>query len=305
MVCLKTPRAAATGMSTSFAREVIATCTQSQSRMQAVADLLLLNSDVRPVTSESLAVFRESYSKCRETVITRTKGLLVITGRINEQLHNVLSKWQDVCICISDMCELVVGLIECCAHAAYLVAINKPNCRPAQAGLVDSYRLCRAHTEIELSSKQFKQLTIHELTPTVLVQICSDINKNLTILTECCRAASEESSDSYDQEQFRLCVKSFTTNASCFLNSIRCFKVRPEPMLYGRCIGFYDALTSSTKALVNFATEDPFLGKPAVLSPEGTEAKKVIFGRYNEGLLGIMKGDRDPPPGQRPPRTDI
>ncbi len=293
MVCTKRLRVSASGMSTSYAREVVATCTQSHCRMQCVADLLLLNSDVRPVNAESLAVFHDSYSKCRETVITRTKGLLVMTGRINEQLHNVLSKWLDVCNCILDMTELVVGLIECCAHAAYLVAVSKPNCVPAQAGVVDAYRIRRAHSEIELLSNHFRHLTIHELTPSVLMQICSDISKNLTVLTDCCRVASENTADVFDQEQFRMCVKSFTNNASCLLSSIRCFKAKPTAQYYGRCIGFYDALTASTKALVNFATEDSFLGTPATLTSEATEAKKSIFSEYgthsNKGRLSASK----------------
>ncbi len=204
----------------------------------------------------------------------------MLTGRLNEQLHDVTTRWHDVRVGVTDVCELVVGLVECAAHAAYLVAVAQAQCVPAEPGVVDAYRLRRAHAEIELRAKQFKNLTLAELSPATLVTICSEVNKNLTVLTECCKTGSENSGDPFDQEQFRLCVKSFTTAASTLLSGIRSFKATPTQRHHRRCAAFYDALTASTGALVTFATEDAFLGKPAVLSPEGTEAKKAIFGEW-------------------------
>ncbi len=277
MVCIE--RADTGGMSSSYAREVTSVCTHNQARIQAVADLLLLSTELRPISTDGLSVFRESYSKCRETIITRTKGLLVLTGRINEQLHSVLSKWHDICTCIEDMGELVIGIIECCTHAAYLVTINKPNCCHAEPGLVDHYKICRANLEIQLSCQQLKQSSTAELTPAVLVQICSDINKHLSILTDCCKIASEKSTNPHDREQFKLCVKSYSANASCFMLGIRYFKKEPTDVHCGRCVGFADSLLASTNALINFATEDEFIGKSATLTSECEDIKKSIFGK--------------------------
>ena len=267
-----------TVMSTARAREVVSACNRGQARMQAVADLLLLTSDSRPVTTESLSFFGESYPKCRETIITRTKGLLVLTGKIHDQLHSVTAKWHDVCVCVQEICELVVGLTECSAHAAFLVAVNKSQCVIAVAGIVDQYKICRANVEIDLCCKQVQQATCEELSPPVLVQICSDINKNLTILTECCKNASEKTDDVNNQDQFKLCIKSFTSCASCLLSSIKCFKAQPTEIHLQRCIAFCEPLRHSTQATVNFATEEQFIGKPAILTQEAKEAKKSVLG---------------------------
>ena len=277
MVCLSSTEEPV--MSTTHAREVVSTCNRGQARMQAVADLLLLTSDLRPVKTESLSVFGESYPKCRETIVTRTKGLLVLTGKINEQLHSVTAKWHDICVCLQDICELVVGLTECSAHAAYIIAISKPQCTPAVSGIIDQYKISRANVEIVLCCKQLHQATKEELPPAFLVQICSDINKNLTVLTECCKNASEQTEDENSQDQFKLCIKSFTSCASCLLSSIRCFKAQPTEVHLQRCLSFCEPLRASTQAVVNFATEEQFIGKPASLTQDSKEAKKSVLGK--------------------------
>lgn len=247
--------------------------------MQAVADLLLLTSDSRPVTTESLSsFFSGSFPKCRETIVTRSKGLLVLTEKINEQLHSVTAKWHDICVCVQDICELVVGITECSAHAAYLIAVSKPHCAGAEAGIVDQYKVCRANVEIDLCCKQICQSSVDELCPQLLVHICSDINKNLTILTECCKDASENTNDIYSQDQFKLCIKSFTSCASCLMSSIKCFKAQPTETHQLRCITFCEPLRHATQAAVNFAIENQYIGKPSILTPEAKEAKKSVLG---------------------------
>ncbi len=278
MVCVK--EASEPVMSTTHSREVVSTSIRGQARMQAVADLLLLSSDLRPVTTQSLSVFGESFSKCRETIITRSKGLLVLTGKINEQLHSVTAKWQDIGVYLQDICELIVGLTECCAHAAYLIAITKPNCISATPGIIEPYKICRANVEIQLLCKQLTQSTREELTPPLLVSLCLDINKNLTIMTESCKLASEKTEDLNNQDQFKLCIKSFTACASCLLSSIRCFNAKPTEVHYQRCIGFCEPLVASTRAMLNFATEDYFIGRPARLTSDGRDAKKVVLGEH-------------------------
>ena len=148
--------------------------------MQAVADLLLLTNDLRPVTTESLSVFGQSYSKCKDTIIDRTKGLQVLTGKIHEQINNIASKWQDICMCLQEICNLVVGLTECCAHAAYLIAVEKYECQAAVMGITDLYKISKARADIDLGCSRLNNLQVEDITPAVLVQIGQDLNMHLT-----------------------------------------------------------------------------------------------------------------------------
>ena len=265
-------------MSTCHAREVVLACKLSQQRMQAVADMLLLTSDMRPVHSDKVLVHNDSCPKYRDTVVTKTKGILVATSKINELVYTVTARWQDVCLCIQDICELVVSLVECCAHLAYLVGIRSPAATPAIPGIIDPYKLRRAGLSVELGCHRLRQTSREILSPPVLVQICSEVSSSLSELTESCKKASELASDAGDQDQFKHCIKSFTACGSCLLSSIKCFKRQPTELHRQRCINFSEPLLASVKGMVSFATEEQFIGKPAVLPADGKENMKAILG---------------------------
>ena len=260
-------------------RKVVSTCNQCQAKMQSVADLLLLTSDIRPILTENQAVFSVSFANCKEAIIAKTKGLAVLVNEVNMHLHSVTARWEDVIHCIHHICEHVVGLTENCAQAAYLIAISKKHCEPAVPGIVDRYQLSCANLNLEICCTRLKTSLKEELTPPVLVDICSDMSKSLSVLTECCRKASECSSDTCNRDQFKLCIKSITSCASCLMASIKTFKSQPTEAHHRRCGGFCDPLIAACQALVTFATEETFLGKPASLTSDAKEANQVILGK--------------------------
>jgi hypothetical protein len=265
-------------MSTCHAKEVVLACKLSQQKMQAVADMLLLTRDMRPVHNDKVSAPGESYPKYRDTVVTKTKGLLVATGKINELVYSVTARWQDVCSCIQDICELVVSLAECCAHLAYLVGVHNPLATAAVAGVIDQYKLKRSNLDIELSCQRLKQTNREMLVPPLLVQICSTVSSNLYELTESCKSASELATEAHDQDQFKHCIKSFTASGSCLLSSIKCFKRQPTELHQQRCINFCEPLLAAVRGMVSFAVEEQFLGKPAVFPTEARDNTKGILG---------------------------
>ena len=264
-----------------LSREVATTCDMCQLKVQAIAELLLLTSDLRAVTSETLKVKGESFSQCQDIVVARTKELTVAINGISTLLHSITAKWNDICERIVEICDLLITLIECCSHSAYLVGaqlhtdgLTTTNKKP----VIDKYCVCRASIDIDVSCARVKHSSLDELSPHALVKICSDISKNLSLLTECCREASETVPDNSDQEQFKLCVKSITSNASCLLASIRSFKSRPTETLHRRCIAFGEALTVSTNALVNFAIEPEYIGPPICVTSKAKSVQSSILG---------------------------
>ena len=271
------------------ARDVVIACKNSISKMQSVADLLLLsNNNIRPVVIDSLTQLCDAYPQCSESIVTQMKGLLVLTSRIQGYLQNTTSKWDEICTCIQDITEIVVGLIELCSDAAYLCVLSKPSCLPLIPGIVDSYKVSRANLEIHLSCQQIEQLSYTELTPLLLVQLCYNINKNLAILTECCKQASDRTNDQYNEEQFKLCAKSFTACGSCVVSSIKSFKAQPSEATRQRCVKFCEALSASTDALVGFATESQFGWKAGTITPQAEEAKKAILGKHDFSKLVLL-----------------
>ncbi|XP_071943533.1 talin rod domain-containing protein 1-like [Antedon mediterranea] len=251
-------------------------CELCATRMQAVTDLLLLTSDLRPVNSESLSVFGESYSKCREIIIARSMGLTVFTRDIMNQLRS--NRLKDVSDTLKDLTDVVIRIVECSSHAAYLAAITELGSVPALPGIIDKYKVTRAKVDIELASNRFHLTPLSELSPQVLVNISEELIKNLETLTHACKLASDASEDQFHKEQFRLSLKNVTACTSSLLSCIRRYKSTLDEQSRARCISFSKPLVQSCISLVDYATEAEHIGLPAELPDSSRRIQTAILG---------------------------
>ena len=278
MVCLTGELVS--GMTTTPSYIVVNACNRSQGRMQAVADLLLLASELRPVNTRNVTICQRSYSDCRDTVTARTKSLILLSEGLKRNLYDrTTGGWSIIAQNVNEICDVMVGVIECCAHGTYLNVVEMHHCQAIIPGIIDKYVICRCHAEIANVCNTIKTTRPEDLTQEVLLSMCEDVRKFLAVLTEVCHAASNNTYlEPSDQDQFKLCVKSFTSSASCFMSSIKTFKSQPSHALHRRCVSFANALVATTSATVDFATEDQFTGRPSVLTREGKETKRAILG---------------------------
>ncbi|XP_028648297.1 talin rod domain-containing protein 1 [Erpetoichthys calabaricus] len=251
-------------------------CDICKSKMQLVADLLLLSSETRPViSSEGLSV-GETFEKCRDTIIARTKELSILTHDIQSHLN--MGKFSEVGERLMEMGDLVVSLTECSAHAAYLAAVEAPGSQAALPGLVDRYKVTRCRHEVEQSCGTLRTMALGDLTPQLLLEVSQNMSRNLKTLTDVCAVASEKSKDKFAKEQFKVSVKLMSTSASALLACVREVKTSPSELTRNRCVLFGGPLVQSVHALVGFATEPQFLGKAAAISPEGKAVQTAILG---------------------------
>ncbi|NXQ83230.1 TLRN1 protein, partial [Nyctibius grandis] len=257
-------------------KKLISICDHCKIKMQLVADLLLLSSETRPVNTESLSVFGESFEKCRDTIIARTKGLSILTHDVQSQLN--MGRFGEVGESLMEMGELVVSLTECSAHAAYLAAVETPGAQPAMPGLVDRYKVTRCRHEVEHGCGVLKTTPLSDMSPQLLLEVSQNMSKNLKFLTDACVLASEKSKDKFAKEQFKLSVKCMSTSASALLACVKEVKTSPSELTRNRCVLFSGPLVQSVYALVGFATEPQFLGKAATINPEGKAVQTAILG---------------------------
>lgn len=212
-------------------------CDMCKSKMQLVADLLLLSSDNRPVHSDSLSTASgQSFDKSRDAVIARTKGLSILTHDVQSQLN--MGKYAEVGDSLGEMCELVVALVESSAHAAYLAAAEAPGSQAAVAGLVDRYRLSRARHEVEQSCGLLRTAPVCELSPPLLLELSRSLSRGLRGLTDACVLAADSSRDRFSREQFKLSVKCMSSSATALLACVRELKARPCEAARARCVLF-------------------------------------------------------------------
>ncbi|XP_022106522.1 mesoderm development candidate 1-like [Acanthaster planci] len=252
-------------------------CNLCTAKMQTVADLLLLTSDTRPVNTDNVTgAVGESFSKCRDTLIAKTKGVGILSREI--RLQFLSGKLQETAEMLNELTDLVVNIIECSSHAAYLAAISESGSKQAVPGIIDRYKISRARFDIEHCCMRLQYTPLMELSPQVVVDISTEIAKNLTILTNASKLASDASDDPFHKEQFKLAIKSVTSCTSTLLLSIRRYKVTLDEANRGRCITFAKPLVQSCQALVEYATEREHIGTPAQLSESGRKIQTAILG---------------------------
>ncbi|KAJ7311066.1 hypothetical protein JRQ81_006664 [Phrynocephalus forsythii] len=176
-------------------KKLVSICDHCKVKMQLVADLLLLSSESRPVHAESLSACGESFEKCRDTIIARTKGLSILTHDVQSQLN--MGRFAEVGEILAELGELVVSLTEYSAHAAYLAAVETPGAQPASPGLVDRYKVTRCKHEVEHGCGVLKSTPLAEMSPQLLLEVSQNMSKNLKFLTDACVLASEKTKDSW------------------------------------------------------------------------------------------------------------
>ncbi|CAG2058655.1 unnamed protein product, partial [Timema podura] len=228
--------------------------------------------DTRPVRTASLSVFGESVARCRDTVASRTRGLSVLLRDLAALTHKDTLTIREIRVCVEEICDLVVSLTECCAHAGYLLAVLQDGSTPEVPGAVDRYQLCRAAAEIEHKTGLLRTYRLHTITSLQLTDICINVTESANILTDSCLKAADEALQSNTREQFRLCLKSVVAALNTFCGSIKFLKDLPDECNYRACQVFGEALTTTCNALAVFATQDSKLtGTSAKLSPAGID----------------------------------
>ncbi|XP_041356026.1 talin rod domain-containing protein 1-like [Gigantopelta aegis] len=285
-----------TVMNSDSSRLVVTTCDLCHSKLQTIAEILLLSCEARPIVCDEITPFSKSYSRCRDDIFERLKVLSNVVKDLMSQIYTVTVRWQDITAGVVEMTNFVAKLVECCDNIAYLVAISFPNCSPALPGVVDKYQVSLANLELKLYCSRLKRSRLDDLNPQILVETCSSISKSLAVMTEICRQASELTQDHNDQEQFKLCVKSVTSSASCLISSIKSFKSRPNAVHLGRIIAFCDPVISSSSAMASFSTEQGFIGTPAELTSDAKDIHKSILGAtlsVISSCIQICKSVRD------------
>ncbi|XP_067832107.1 talin rod domain-containing protein 1-like [Heptranchias perlo] len=254
-------------------------CDSCKTKIQHVADLLLCY-DARPVDTRSLSTCGESFEKCRDTIIARTKGLAILVHELQYLVR--LSKDEEVGRGLIELCNLVVALVECSSHAGYLAALEMPGSKPAQPGSVERYKVSVLQQEIEQHCSTLRALPLPDLSPSLLSGIAQGVSSNLKGLSELCGLAGEGKTGGFARDQFKLSLKGTACCASAFLACVKELRALPSEETRSRCVVFSSPLVQSVRALVGFATEAQFLGRPAQLPPDARSVhSNIVEGARN------------------------
>ncbi|XP_078062013.1 talin rod domain-containing protein 1-like [Mustelus asterias] len=243
-------------------------------KIQHVSDLLL-SCEARPVDAKSLSACGESFEKCRDTIIARTKGLAILVHEL--QCLAPVSREAEVGHGLVELCNLVVALVECSSHAGYLAALEVPGSRPARPGPVEQYRVSVLEQEVEQHCRGLRSLPLGELSPALLSDVAQGVSRALRGLAHCCRPPAEAARDPFAREQFRLGLRGASCCARALLSCLRELRAAPSERARARCVVFGGPLLHSVRALVGLATEPQFLGRPAVLPSEARAVHASIL----------------------------
>lgn len=265
------------GMSLRYSHTVALSCDYAHGKIHTVAELLLLSGELRPIKTETTSLVGTSLPLSKEQINTATGLILELVSDIVKAMSEFKNLWKTTCENFHRLADAVVVLVEVCSHVTHqiLTAGKSVEDNPV---LVDKYGASYAGLEIKLSCVQLKRARLDELSPTFIVDLCSNISKYISSLTDICRSAGENSLDASTQDQFKLGIKSVTCAAGSLIACIKSFKADNSAKYHTRVVTFCEPVLASSHALVSLATEEEFVGKGTQLTEEEKEIMKAVYG---------------------------
>ena len=270
------------GMSLRYSHTVALSCDYAHGKIHTVAELLLLAGELRPVKTETTSIIGTSLPLAKEQITSATILILEIVDDIVQSMREFKNLWKTTCENFHRLADTVVVLIEICHHVTHEVLTAGKKSEDYKSDIsVDKYGASYAGLEIKLSCVQLKRARLDELSPTFIVDLCSNISKYISCLTDICRSAGDTSTESSTQDQFKLGIKSVTCAAGSLIACIKSFKADNSTRHHTRVVTFCEPVMAASHALVTLATEEEFVGKGAQLSEEEREIMKAVFGKSN------------------------
>ncbi|XP_052786935.1 talin rod domain-containing protein 1-like [Mya arenaria] len=281
------------GMSSHHAHAVARHCEHTQNKIHTVAELLLLSSQFRPIRTENTSAVEMCLGSAQEQINSSLTIILEIVADLARLVADLNARWKVVCDMLYRLGDAVTVLVE----LVYFVMYEK--LEPVvdlSTALIDKYCTSYAGLEIKLSCVQLKRARLDELNATFIMDICSNISKYISVLTEQCRGASEAGPDTGTRDQFKLAIKSVTCAAGGLIASIKAYKNDRSPRHHTRVVTFCEPVLAASCALVSLATEEEFVGEGRELTPEEKDVQKAVFGpcmNLVSGCVQLCKSLRD------------
>lgn len=223
------------GMSSHHTHAVVRHCEYTQVKIHTVAELLLLSGQFRPIRTDNTNGAEISLASAKEQI---SSSLSIVTEIVSDIVLNELkSGCKVMCDMLYRLSDAVTVLVELCYFVTFqFLTPSKPE--STESVLVDKYAASYAGLEIKLSCVQLKRARLDELNATFIMDICSNISKYISVLTDNCRGASEGAPDAATRDQFKLGVKSVTCAAGSLIASIKSYKSNRSARHHARLVIF-------------------------------------------------------------------
>lgn len=293
-------------LSSQHSHTVVSHCDYTQVKIHTVAELLLLSGSLRLIRTENTVglenrLFLKSESAdvvdvaAWEQINSSLNIITEIVSDISRSMGELKTRWKVICEMLFRLGDAVTVLIELCYFVTFQSLTSNKSENP-QNVLVDKYAASFAGLEIKLSCVQLKRAHLNELTATFIMDICSNISKYISLLTENCKTVSEQATDHATRDQFKLGIKSVTCAAGSLIASIKSYKADRSATHHTRVVTFCEPVLAASHALVCLATEDEFTEPGRELSVDEKEIQNSVFGpcmNIVSGCVQICKTLRD------------
>lgn len=284
------------GMSSHHSHTVVRHCEHTQVKIHTVAELLLLSGHFRPIKTENTEGLDVSVASAREQISSSLNIVTEVVTDIAKMMNELKSRWKVLCGLLDRLSDAVVVLVEICYYMTFHHLTDNKTETCAETALVDKYSACFAGLEIKLSCIQLKRARLDELTATFIMDVCSNISKYISVLTDNCRGASEGTLDAATRDQFKLGIKSVTCAAGSLIASIKSYKNEKSSRHHTRVVTFCEPVLAASHALVCLATEDEFIEQGRELDHHDREIRRCVFGpcmNLVSGCVQLCKTLRD------------
>ena len=268
---------------------------ESALEIQMTADLLLLGGGKRPQVLGPVASAHSSFSKCLESAIANSKSLLISLQALLDFLRSALSNnsynKQDEGRIVDMLTSSTVSLTEQSAHAAYHVAVDMPDSKPAVPGVIDLYRVSKARFLVERCVRQLggSGAAVRDDQGKLAVTLSRSVAENVTVFVKACsRAAEHDKVPPAKREQLALLAQCLQGCSASFLTSLKSLPTEKDCHI---SLLFSKPLLAALDTCIDYLLEggDVLLGRPAELGTEGHKVQLKILGIAMAVVSGCAK----------------
>jgi len=271
--------------------------TNAVSKMQTIADLLLLRSDEETFTIQPLFSTANDCEKCKDIVIRNTKGLAATIRQIGHHLRN--KQHALLCRSLEVLSDEVVTITEASAHMAYANIIESVKHSP-----IDKYLLTKCELDITAACERL-QFEYGTISNEEMLKISSGVSDNVSqIKRTCSEVKGSKELTLEDKTQISLLADTISAAFVSFANCLKDFTITPHSTECRRkCLIVSKPLLSSVNALIQVTDSIACTNIPLQITKKLSKPMTALLGsamaivsssvRYVECVQNVTENTSD------------
>ncbi|XP_037295734.1 LOW QUALITY PROTEIN: talin-1-like [Manduca sexta] len=269
----KNQLAAAARAVTDSINRLVDVCTEAAPGQKECAAAIRSIQSTRPLlTAPTQPLSELGYFACLDCVVEHSKSLSEgMSGMAGSAKRG---EAESFCRSVAAVGGAAQQLVECAAHAAYLVAISDETSVAGRAGPVDQAQFARAAVAIEQACRALADSATNQHQ---VLSAATMIAKHTSALCNACRVASGKTAEPQAKRHFVQAAKDVANSTAALVKEIKALDTDYSEENRARCAAATGPLQDAVRSLCQFADSPEFASIPAKISPQARLSQEAIL----------------------------